>query len=488
MPTPCPIRACRLGLSGNLWLATVNTFAHRFEEWASRRSLTGPQAGFLLATLVAAGAGIRLAPETTGAILIRSAHLAFVLVALWRILLIVVPRPAPGTLARGPDLPRYTILVALLDEASVIDQLVERLSRIDYPPDRLEAFLVLEAHDQETIDAAWHADRPAWMSILIAPPGHPRTKPRALNVGLAAATGALVTVYDAEDDPDPLQLREAAARFASDASGTLSALQAPLRIRTATRTRTPFLDRQFAIEYASLFEVTLPAMARLGLPFPMGGTSNHFRASWLRAVGGWDAHNVTEDADLGFRLWRAGGTLGVIQRPTHEPPPGGLGTWLPQRTRWLKGYMQTCGVHTRSLHTLGWRGALALLMTVGASLAAAAVHAISVAWVVALVLVAVAAGLEPRASLVSLGVLGLGTVAAWSSAWLGTRRAGLPCTLADIARTPLYWSLLTLAFAHAFARLFYEPFAWDKTRHLPDAIDLTAETVAGPATAGRRAA
>lgn len=425
---------------------------------------------------------------TTGAILIGGVQLAFVVVACWRIVLILAPRPPHGGLAEGADLPRYTVLVALLDEAAVIDQLVERLAQIDYPPDRLEAFLLLETHDHETIDAAWHADRPDWMSVLIVPPGSPRTKPQALNVGLAAATGDLVTVYDAEDDPDPLQLREAAARFARDVSGTLSAVQAPLRIRTPTRLQTPFLDRQFAVEYASLFEVTLPAMAWLGLPFPMGGTSNHFRASWLRAVGGWDAHNVTEDADLGFRLWRAGGTLGVIQRPTYEPPPGGLDAWLPQRTRWLKGFMQTCGVHTRSLQGLRWQGVVALLMTVVASVAAAAIHAVSIAWVAALVLVAFAAGLEPRASLLALAVLGLGTIAAWISAAIGARRASLPYTLIDVAMAPLYWSLLTLAFVHALVRLVYQPFTWNKTRHVPDAVDLEAQPVSQAAAAGRQAA
>lgn len=466
----------------------MDPLVRRFDEWASRRSLTAPQAGVLLATIVIAMMGMRLAPSLAGALLIGGAQLAFLTVAFWRVVLVLTPVPAPGGYDRGTDLPRYTILVALLDEAAVIDQLVERLSQIDYPSDRLEAFLLLEAHDHETIDAAWHADRPHWMSILIVPPGDPRTKPRALNAGLSAATGELVTVYDAEDDPDPLQLREAAARFFGDSTGTLAALQAPLRIRTARRTRTPFLDRQFAIEYASLFEVTLPAMSGLGLPFPMGGTSNHFRASWLRRVGGWDAHNVTEDADLGFRLWRAGGTLGVIQRPTYEPPPGGLDAWLPQRTRWLKGFMQTCGVHTRSLHGLGWRGSFALLMTVGASLGAAAVHAVSLAWLAALILVAAAAGLEPRASLTSLAVLALGTVAAWISAWIGARRASLPYRLGDIAMAPLYWSLLSLAFFHALVRLFYEPFAWNKTRHMPDAVDLDVEVAAEPSTAGRRAA
>lgn len=441
-----------------------------------------------MATVLAMAIGLRSVPQITGAVLIHGFQLAFVIVAGWRIALTLVPRSDPVVTSAGSILPRYTILVALLDEAAIVDQLVARLAAIDYPADRLQAFLVLEAHDHETIDAAWHADRPPWMSILIAPPGAPRTKPRALNLGLAAATGDLITVYDAEDDPDPLQLREAAARFAADRTGALSALQSPLRIRTRTRTRTPFLDRQFAIEYASLFEVTLPAMARLGLPFPLGGTSNHFRAATLRAVGGWDSYNVTEDADLGLRLWRAGGTLDVLRRPTHEPPPGGLDAWLPQRTRWLKGFMQTCGVHTRAPFGLRWQGALALAMTIVAPVVAAAVHALSLAWIAALVLVAAVAGLQPHASLVALFVLGLGTVAAWLGAVVGARRAGLRYTVTDMAMAPLYWSLLTLAFWHALVRLILEPFAWDKTRHLPDAIDLAARPMAVAATAGRRAA
>jgi len=459
-----------------------------FDEWARRRSLTWQQAALLLATFSATAAGLRFAPELTGNVLIRWFQLTFILVAIWRVMLVFTPGPKSARIVGGNDLPRYTILVALLDEAAVIDQLVRRLARIDYPPDRLEAFLLLETHDHETIDAAWHADRPDWMSIIIVPPGDPRTKPRALNTGLAAATGDLITVYDAEDEPDPLQLREAAARFADDRLGRLAAIQAPLRVRVPLRTRSPFMDRQFAVEYASLFEVTLPAMAALGLPFPLGGTSNHFRADRLREVGGWDSYNVTEDADLGFRLWRAGGTLGVLDHPTYEQPPGGLETWLPQRTRWLKGFMQTCGVHTRAPGSLGWQGILALIMTVVAPIVSAALHAISLAWIAALVLVAAVAGLTPIVSLPALGVLGLGACAAWLSAWMGARRAGIPYTLIDAVMAPLYWSLLTLAFGHALVRLVYEPFEWNKTRHTPDAADLEGRAEPEKAMAGRRAA
>jgi cellulose synthase/poly-beta-1,6-N-acetylglucosamine synthase-like glycosyltransferase len=303
----------------------------------------------------------------------------------------------------------------------------------------------------------------------VTPPGKPQTKPRALNHALAHATGELLTVYDAEDAPDRLQLREAGARFAADRSGRLACLQAPLRIRSADGTASRFVGRQFAAEYASLFETILPGMARLGLPFPLGGTSNHFRVDVLRAVGGWDAWNVTEDADLGFRLWSHDWTLGVMARPTWESPPDGMAHWLPQRTRWLKGYLQTWGVHTRRPWQLGWRGALALVMTVGAGLVSAAIHGLTLAWVTAAVLVSAMAGLSPETPVLALCVLVLGAASAWLSCAIGARRAGTPYDAGDMIRAPAYWAMLSLAFVHAAWRLVLEPFAWDKTPHSRDA-------------------
>lgn len=403
---------------------------------------------------------------------------AFLAVAVWRVALIMLsatPRPEPPTPTFWP---RYTVLAALHDEAEIVDQLIERLSHIDYPCDRLQGLLVLEAHDHDTIAAALVARRPDWLEVLVTPPGRPQTKPRALNYALTHATGELLTVYDAEDAPDPHQLREAAARFAADRGDRMACLQAPLRIRPRQGADygSRFLDRQFAAEYAGLFETILPGMARLGLPFPLGGTSNHFRVDALRAVGGWDAWNVTEDADLGFRLWSSGWTLGVISRPTWETPPGELVHWLPQRTRWLKGYLQTWGVHTRRPWRLGWRGAVALIMTIGAGLVSAAIHGLTLAWVAAAVLVSALAGLPPETPLLAFCVLVLGAAAAWLSCAIGARRAGTPYSAADMMKAPAYWGLLSLAFFHAVWRLFRDPFAWDKTPH-------RRETPPEPATA-----
>ena len=364
---------------------------------AAQRGLSTIQAAFVFIAVVVFVAVVWHRPHAVASGLEAALAAAFMLVAAWRLLLTLLSlrRLDPVPPIPDADLPTYTVVAALHDEAEVVGQLIARLARIDYPPERLQGFLVLEAHDLDTIAQARHAPRPPWLDLLMAPAGRPQTKPRALNIALGHATGELLTVYDAEDDPDPGQLREAAARFAADDSGRLACLQAPLRIRRRYRALdpSPFLDRQFALEYASLFEAVLPGLARLGLPFPLGGTSNHFRTDVLRAVGGWDAWNVTEDADLGFRLWRGGWTLGVLSRPTWETPPGGLNAWLPQRTRWLKGYMQTFGVHTRAPWRLGFRGGFALLITVGAGLVSAALHGPSLSWFAAALLVTAVAGL-----------------------------------------------------------------------------------------------
>jgi cellulose synthase/poly-beta-1,6-N-acetylglucosamine synthase-like glycosyltransferase len=460
-------------------------FALDAGDSARLRGLSPFQWAIVLAAGAALTLGLMFQPQAVGNFAVVATQTAFTLCAVWRIALVVASLRPAQPFPEPEQLPAYTILVALHDEADVAAQLVGALSRIDYPEARLEGFLLLETHDHATLAALKALDLPAWLRVLVVPPGVPTTKPRALNHGLARARGDLVTVYDAEDRPHPLQLREAAARFAADAPGRLACVQAPLRISVPRPSRSPFLDRQFALEYAALFEVILPGLARLGLPFPLGGTSNHFRADVLRDLGGWDAHNVTEDADLGFRLHRAGWRMDVISRPTVESPPGALDDWLPQRTRWMKGFMQTWGVHTRRPWTLGLRGGLSLVMTLGMALASAAAHAPSVAWVTASVLVAAAMGLTPATPIVALTILGAGVVCAWLTVGIGAQRAGLRYGLREMLEAPAYWSLLTIAFAHAAWRLVREPFLWDKTRHRPDDVaDAGPEGLARPISAG----
>lgn len=458
-------------------------------DMSARITLTRRQTLTLSALLAVGVAALAAAPVCADAMLL-ALQIGFLGLAAWRLFLLWMLQGWRSPAAPPPVVwPRYTVVAALYQEAEILPYLVERLAAVDYPADRLEGFLALEADDVETIEAAFKLTRPPWLQVLIVPPGAPQTKPRALNHALARATGDLLTIYDAEDDPDPLQLREAAARFVAEGDG-LACLQAPLRIRRRHKySATPFLDRQFAAEYAALFEITLPAMARLGLPFPLGGTSNHFRVPVLRALDGWDAWNVTEDADLGFRVWRAGYRLGVIERPTYEPPPGPLRLWLPQRTRWMKGYLQTLAVHTRFAGGMGWRGWTALGLTVGAGAASAAIHAACTAWVLSVTLTSVISGRLPQFSAMGGAVLVSGIGAAWLMKHRGARQAGASYGFGDMAASLAYWCLLSLAFVHALIRLIFEPHRWDKTPHPPEPEpDIRLATLSPRWTSGRLSA
>lgn len=417
--------------------------------------------------------------------------------ALWRLALVFLSAPKPQPVTPPDTWPRYTIMAALYREAAILPQLVQRLSLIDYPTDALECFLLLEIDDTETIAVARSLRLPPWMSVVVVPAGNPKTKPRALNYGLGLASGTFLTIYDAEDSPDPAQLKEAASRFLAEPSNTsrpLACLQAPLRIgrKHKAAINSDILDRQFAAEYAGLFEVILPGMARLGLPFPLGGTSNHFRVETLRRIGGWDAYNVTEDADLGFRLWRDGWSLGTISSPTWETPPGRFKLWLPQRTRWLKGFMQTLAVHLFK-PGLGFKGLWAMLTTLIAGLVAASIHGYALATITMIALLGILSFEIPQLQISAFAVMITGYMASWMTCIIGTRRIGLTYGAKEFALAPLYWGLLTLAFFHALVRLVFQPHTWDKTPHMPDVpvADLHTPMIRprySEATAGREAA
>jgi len=214
------------------------------------------------------------------------------------------------------ELPNYTVVVALYREAGVAADLVRGLDALDYPKSKLDIKLVVERDDAATRTALESLDLPARYEIVVAPPGLPATKPRALNVALPAARGALVVVYDAEDEPDADQLRLAAARFAAEPD--VDCLQAALTIDNAADS---WISAMFAVEYATLFDLINPGLAALDLPIPLGGTSNHFRVETLRRVGAWDEWNVTEDADLGIRLARFGYRVRALDSDTSEEAP-----------------------------------------------------------------------------------------------------------------------------------------------------------------------
>lgn len=446
------------------WVAgAVSTLAIRApnrsaSDRARMRRTAGVVVAYLAALFVALASGpawLALAAGGTVGLFVASWVLVRAAAAMVR------PQPPPRAAVGDADLPRYTILCALYRETPAVPGLLAALRRLDYPRVRLDIKLVLEADDPETL-AAIRAEPPdPALEIIVVPPMGPRTKPKALMMALPFARGDLVVVYDAEDRPAPGQLREAAETFAA-ADPRLGCLQAPLVIADP---RGSILSRFFAAEYDALFLVLLPALARFGWPMPLGGTSNHFRRTALEESLGWDPYNVTEDADLGFRLARDGWRIGTIATPTLEEAPPGYGAWLRQRSRWFKGWMQTLAVLLHRpgglVRELGWSGLLVMAATLAGSLGSALVHltclaGFAVAWLV---------GGPPSWIGAGAAVFLFGYCGSMAYKAAGLVRAGRPGLLPWLPFLPLVWIAMGLAALKAVSDLWRRPFHWEKTPH-----------------------
>lgn len=240
-------------------------------------------------------------------------------------------------------LPTVSIMVPLFKEREIASSLVRRLARLSYPRELLDICLVVEADDMLTQDTLRRSELPRWMRQVIVPRGAVRTKPRALNFALDFCRGSIIGVYDAEDAPEPEQIHKVVRRFA-ERGPEVACLQGVLDFYNA---RTNWLSRCFAIEYATWFRIVLPGLERMGFAVPLGGTTLFFRRAALEELGGWDAHNVTEDADLGIRLARRGYRTELIHTVTKEEANCRWWPWVKQRSRWIKGYAMTYGVHMR---------------------------------------------------------------------------------------------------------------------------------------------
>ena len=377
--------------------------------------------------------------------------------------------------ARAPDLPddrlpTYTVIAALYREASSVDALLRAIERLDYPPEKLDVIIAVETDDHETRAALDIRRSRLPVTVIPVPALGPRTKPKALNVALPFARGSFTVVYDAEDRPEADQLRGALQAFGAGGD-RLACVQARLCI---DNTADSLLARLYTAEYAGQFDVFLPGIAALHLPLPLGGSSNHFRTEILREVGGWDAYNVTEDADLGLRLARFGYRTGVISSTTYEEAPARLGPWLRQRTRWFKGWMQTWLVHMREPRRLaadlGLIGFVSFQLIVGGNALAALVHPLFLGSLI----YSVASG-APLWRGGSLAVTALATLYGTSVVigyltsaflgWLGLMRRGLLSTAWVLLLTPLHWLLLSLAAWRALYQLIVAPYAWEKTEH-----------------------
>ncbi|WP_246098096.1 glycosyltransferase [Rhodococcus spelaei] len=366
------------------------------------------------------------------------------------------------------DLPTYTVLMPAYDETEVIAQLIAAMSALDYPKEKLQILLLLEEDDTTTIEAAAAAGVDEVATVVLVPAADPRTKPKACNYGLHFATGDIVTIYDAEDIPEPLQLRRVAATFAR-LDPKVACVQAKLAFRNGTQN---LLTGWFTVEYGVWFSYLLPGLMRIKAPIPLGGTSNHLRRAVLDEIGAWDPFNVTEDADLGVRIAAEGYKTAVLDSTTLEEANSDAINWLRQRSRWYKGYLQTWLVHTRRPVRL-WRqiGPLAFLrftlLLAGTPIIAClnmVFWFITLTWLLGQP-IAIGQIFPPLVYYPALICLVFGNAVTIFLNLVGCREGRDPRLLLACLTVPLYWLLMSIAAIKGCWQLLHNPSYWEKTFH-----------------------
>jgi len=408
------------------------------------------------------------------------------------------------------DLPVYTILVPLYKEQDIMKKIIHSIEQLDYPSDKLDVKILLEADDGETAAVCKKSGLPEYCEAVVVPDLPPKTKPRACNHGLERARGEFLVIYDAEDRPDPDQLRKAVAAFSEYPD--ISCFQSKLNYYNQNQN---FLTKWFTIEYSAWFDLFLPGLHMQNAPIPLGGTSNHFRTDVLREVGGWDPFNVTEDADLGIRLYKNGYRTRVLDSTTWEEANSRFYNWVRQRSRWIKGYIQTHLVHMRHpmklLFRLGPFGFISFFLTVGGMALMMLLNPIY--WIAALLYCGLLTAdvisgntvwdviSSPGVSKLLDGhfqvrenfhswrmvfvsqddseiwskisviffavtlVLLLANVIFILINYIASKRRKLKRMSINILLSPLYWIFISIAAWKGFLQLFYKPFYWEKTIH-----------------------
>jgi glycosyltransferase XagB len=369
------------------------------------------------------------------------------------------------------ELPPYTIFCPLYKEAHVLPQFIKAIKKLDYPKDKLQVLLLLEQDDKATIRDASKMDLPSYVEVKVVPNTLPKTKPKACNYGLLFATGEFSVIFDAEDVPDPLQLKKAVLAF-RESDNHVVCVQAKLNFYNPHQN---MLTRLFTAEYSLWFDLILPGLQSLEVPIPLGGTSNHFKTKYLRQLNGWDSFNVTEDCDLGLRLSSKGYKTVIIDSTTFEEGNSQLSNWINQRTRWLKGYMQTYLVHIRQTLHLLKRGKISLLagiqMVVGGKIIALLVNPIM--WLLSILYFSARSTLGPfieslfpaQIFYFAVAALVIGNFLYLYYFMLAAAKTKRYDLVKYTLFMPVYWLMISLAAWNALVKLIFEPHYWFKTKH-----------------------
>ncbi|MFC0281677.1 glycosyltransferase [Falsigemmobacter intermedius] len=374
------------------------------------------------------------------------------------------PPPPPELVAEPPVI---SILVPLFREPDIAPRLLRRLEALAYPRGCLEVLLILEEQDPETLQALRSAGLPGWMQLVVVPKGSVTTKPRAMNYALSFARGSIIGIYDAEDAPDSDQLLQVAATFEA-APEDLACLQGALDYYNP---RSNLIARLFTAEYAAWFRVMMPALQRIGFPMPLGGTTLFIRRAHLERLGAWDAHNVTEDADLGIRIARHGLRTQMLSVTTHEEANCRPRPWIRQRSRWIKGYILTWAVHMRNplrlWRALGPKGFAGYqLLFLGAQSQVLLAPLNWSFWLIFAGLPHPARGLIAEPILLTMtAVFLLSEVLLIACAALGLQRTRHPSLWRVTLLFQFYHLMAAVAGWRALREAFRNPFYWAKTSH-----------------------
>jgi glycosyltransferase XagB len=371
---------------------------------------------------------------------------------------------------KDKNLPMYSILCPLYKEAHMLPQFLEGITKLKWPKQKLDVLLLLEEDDTQSIDELKKMDLPNFIRAIVVPHSLPKTKPKACNYGLAFAKGQYTVIYDAEDIPDIWQLKKAYLAF-KRAGRKIICLQAKLSYYNIHQN---LLTRFFTAEYALWFGMTLNGLNSLNTTIPLGGTSNHFRTSNLKKLYGWDPFNVTEDADLGMRLFRLGYQTAILDSVTLEEGNSNIVNWIRQRSRWIKGYMQTYLVHTRdNMKFIKERGIHALFfhLVIGGKIAFIFINPLL--WTVTILYFVMYASIgafidtfyPPAVLYIAITSLIFGNYLYLFCHIMGCIKSGQWGLIKFIYLIPVYWILISIAGAVALYQLLFKPFYWEKTIH-----------------------
>lgn len=448
-------------------------------RYSALHVVTAGQKIVLTALLISIMSALVVAPFSTAVILVgilSSIYFADVLFNLFVLLKSLHESPEieiqEQELAQIKDseLPMYTILCPLYKEAHVLPQFLENISKLDWPQDKLDVILLLEADDQETVRAAEAMNLPPYVSIRVVPDSQPKTKPKACNYGLHFAKGEYLVIYDAEDAPDPQQLKKVYAAF-QNSPAEVKCIQAKLNFYNPHQN---LLTRFFTAEYSLWFDVVLTGLQSIQTTIPLGGTSNHFRTQELKALEGWDPFNVTEDCDLGIRLFQRGARTAIIDSVTLEEANSHWGNWLRQRSRWIKGYMQTYLVHMRQplrfAREYGWH-ALLFQLVVGGKIAFMLINPFM--WILTLTYFALHAWVGPAIEALYPSIVFYMAVTSLIFGnfmfiyyyMIGAAKRGHWTVIKWVFLVPVYWLLVSVAAGIALYELIRKPHYWQKTVH-----------------------